>query len=205
MGIYGEESSMWSTQSRFTAVTRSLAIFMAVLLTATVAGPAPASAHFFDSTKMDDSWVDFGSDEDNQDHFLFWNHFVNRQMFEQYLPRTDLSGVEHCQHCWNDGTDIVWFAFPIPNNSSGAVVYGDWSCRKVRSNGKCERGRLRFQESLTRGISNSAAFAITCHEIGHGIGFDHYNDGCMHTSMSLVYPFTNVLSSHMITHINQQY
>jgi len=193
-------------RGRFKRVITSVAVVLAIVIAGTAVTATPASAHYFGLTKMDDSRVDFGSDEDVNDHFLFWNHFVHYQMTDQYDARTDLSGVEQCRHCWNDGTDIVWFAFPIPNASNGSRVLGDWSCRSFTLSGKCDRGRLRFNEGLTRAISGAAGFAITCHEIGHATGAEHYSDGgCMPASMNVNAPFTNVLSRHHIDHINSQY
>ena len=125
-------------------------------------------------------------------------------MRDQYSARTHLHGVEQCRQCWNDRTDIVWFAAVIPE--SGSPVYADWSCRKYLPDGKCERGRLRYQERFTRQISSTAGFFLTCHEIGHASGFQHHSDGCMHGSGGLFPPPSDgVLSAHMISHINAQY
>ncbi|MEV0135587.1 reprolysin-like metallopeptidase [Dactylosporangium sp. NPDC050688] len=79
-------------------------------------------------------------------------------------------------------------------------------CRSFYVSGKCDRGRLRFKGSLTRNISGDAGFGIACHEIGHAVGAEHYQDGgCMPSTMSLDWPFTNVLSSHLVAHIDAQY
>lgn len=196
---------MRSMHGQFMRVTRSLAVVLAVALAMAGLGPASASAHYFNLRKMDDAWVDFGSDEDNTDHFLFWNHFVHYQMFDQYFARTDLEGTEQCRHCWNDGTDVVWFAYPIPRNPDGTVVAGDQVCRKVLANGACDRSRVRFLEELSRNISGAAGFSLVCHEVGHAAGLEHFNDGCMSTPLNLVAPSSNVLTAHMITHINEQY
>lgn len=72
--------------------TRFLAVFAAVLTAAVGVGPAPASADYFTSIPMDDSFMNFGSDETNADHFLYWNHFVHYQNFDEYDARTDHYG-----------------------------------------------------------------------------------------------------------------
>jgi hypothetical protein len=178
---------------------------MAIILPA-----QPASAHYFytnASRLMDDTRVDFGSDEDNNDHHMFWNHFMHYQMFDQYSARTDLNAVEQCKGCWNDGTDVVWFATVIPKTADGTQPLADWVCRSWTTfSGRCDRGRLRFHEPLTRTISGAAGFAIACHEIGHATGAQHLDDGgCMRSWMDVNDPFTNHVSNHVIEHINLTY
>lgn len=183
------------------AITRSIAVsLLAVVVFVAAVPPRPASAHYFNLIKMDDRWVDFASDEDNNDHFLYWNHFVHYQMFDRYFAAdVVLSGSEQCRWCWNDGTDMVWFASPISS-------VGDEVCRKVRPNGTCDRARVRYRENLTRQIPDDTAWFIVCHEAGHVTGLDDYSDGCMHGSINLSYPpGDGTLSSHMKGHINVYY
>lgn len=197
----------WPWRGQTMPITRLVAVFAAIVITAVGLGQAPASAHNFVLIRMDDNFMDYGSDEDNDDHFLFWNHFVHFQNFDQYDARTDLIAGEQCRHCWNDATDIVWFAAPFAPKPDGSIVAGDESCRKSfpPPNQVCDRARVRFNESLTRNLSDNASFSLACHEIGHAIGFDHSSEGCMVTPLSRSNPASHVLTADMIGHINDAY
>jgi hypothetical protein len=179
---------------------RPTAVLLLIALLVALSPAQPAAAHYFGLIKMDDSVVDFGSDEDNLDHHLFWNHFVHFQMFDQYAARTDLSAVERCQGCWTNSTDVVWFATgDIPSLNADEV------CRAT-SGGKCNRARVRFNQALTRQIPGDGGFFLACHEIGHALGFEHLSDGCMYDPVDPHSPPQGGnLSSHMIDHINAQY
>jgi hypothetical protein len=182
-------------------MVRKLAVLSAVVALLVGLVPAGASAHFFGLRKMDDNWVDFASDEDNTDHYLFWNHFVHFQQIDQYQARTDLTVAEQPRWGWNNGTDVVWFAYPL-----GTGLNADEVCRAVRLNGTCDRARVRFGEHLTRAIPGAAGFFLACHEFGHAYGFEHLSDGCMHNPVNPQSPPNDgTLSSHMIGHINAQY
>lgn len=188
-------------------ITKLVAVFVVILITAVGLGPPPAAAHEFNLIRMDDRTFEFSSDEDNDDHFLFWNHFVHYQNFNEYDFRTDLYGREVCRHCWNDGTDIVWFAAPFAPKPDGSIVAGDETCRKSfpPPNVRCDRARVRFNEGLTRTISGDAGFSLACHEVGHAVGFDHSSEGCMVAELNRSFPASNVLTTDMITHINDAY
>jgi hypothetical protein len=190
-------------------ITKLFAVLVAILMTAVGLGPTPAAAHNFVLIKMDDRYMEFSSDEDNDDHFLFWNHFVYFQNFDEYDFRTDLYGIEVCRHCWNDGTDIVWFAWDLGviDPVTGLFKAGDETCGKSLPppNQVCDRARVRFNENLSRTISGDVGFSIACHEIGHAIGFDHSDEGCMPAVLSLSAPASNVLTTDMISHINFEY
>src|SRR5262245_26177015 len=48
--------------------SRPTAALLVIALLVALSPARPAAAHYFGLIKMDDSVVDFGSDEDNQDH-----------------------------------------------------------------------------------------------------------------------------------------
>lgn len=160
---------------------------------------APAQADFFGKLKMDDARVDFASDEANEDHQLYWNHFVHFQNIK-YDNLTVLTMLEQPRFAWNDHTDVVWFAAPFAD----AGVGGDEVCRKKVGlvNLRCDRARTRFNEALTRRIRDSDAFDIPCHEFGHAFGFEHMPQGCMNKA---VVGTNGAISQHMVDHINAQY
>jgi hypothetical protein len=163
--------------------------------------PVPASAHLFNKTRTDDSFVDFASDEDNTDHHLFWNHFVHFEQIDQYGARTDLTVSELPRWGWNGVTDVVWFAAALAPN-----VTGDEMCRVVNFNGRCDRARVRFAENLTRSIPGAAGFFLACHEFAHAYGFEHNPEGCMWASEDIYNPpWDGTLTGHMIDHINAVY
>jgi hypothetical protein len=152
---------------------------------------------------MDDYWVDFASDEDTDDDYLYWNHFVHFEQLNQYDARTDLVAADQPRSAWNDGTDVVWFA----TGDLPLDILGDEVCRAVHLvTLKCDRARVRFNEAWTRLIPDNAGFFVACHEFGHAYGFEHNNDACMITGEDpWSDPISGTLSSHMIDHINTQY
>jgi len=168
-------------------------------------GTAPsASAHNFGLRKTDNNVVTFASDEDNTDHYLFWNHFVHFQQVDQYDARTDLAVQERGRYQWDNSTDVVWFAAALEPG-----VNADEVCRVVNTvNRRCDRARVRFGEHL-RNIPGPGGFYLACHEFGHAYGLEHLDTGdrgCMSTSAN---PYdtglSGVLSNHMIGHINAEY
>lgn len=183
---------------------RGLVLAFGAALAFVTLSAQPAAAHWFGYIKMDDKWVDFASDEDNTDDYLFWNHFVHFEQLDQYDARTDLVATELPRWGWSQATDVVWFATDaLPIN-----LLGDETCRSLTSLGdKCDRARVRFNQSYSRDISENVGFWLACHEFGHAYGFEHFNDGCMQVGPNDQYSTTvsGVLSSHMIGHINAQY
>jgi hypothetical protein len=178
------------------------AVLAVIGLLVALSPASPAAGHAFELIKMDDATVDFGSDEDNNDHHLFWNHFMHFQMIDEYQNRTDLSVVERCKGCWTNSTDVVWFA----TGDLAANINADEACRATNANGTCNRARVRFNQSLTRTVPGNTGFFLACHEVGHAVGFNHLADGCMHDPINRQSPPQGgQLSGHMINHINERY
>jgi hypothetical protein len=160
--------------------------------------PAPAQAAAY----TDALPVTFASDEDNTDHYLYWNHFVHFQQWDQYHARTRLEVGELNRWAWNNDTDFVWFA-----GATEPGTYGIYNCRSV-ANGRCNRARVIFKEDLTRDprVPGDTGFFLACHEFGHGYGFEHlpaYEPNCMSEHLNVYYPHANgVLAQYNIDRIN---
>lgn len=176
-----------------------IAMLVSFLLSFSLTYMLPAYAHDFGLIKTDDGRVSYGSDESNDDHHLFWNHFVFFQSENEYQARTDLNMVEIQRFGWANGTDIVWFAANLADGTAG-----DESCRRTVGiiNRTCDRARVRFNEDLTRNYPEIRAFELACHEFGHALGFEHRRSACMNTDIRGV---GGSLNDHMIDHINDQY
>ncbi len=174
------------------------AMFVAAILA------APAFAHEFDLVKSDNNVVTFASDEDNNYHWSWWNHFVHYQQKDQYDARTDLVASEQPRWGYNGDTDVIWWAAPLVDNA-------DYKCVKVNWwNGRCNQGHLRFNEKYTGVVPANTGWYLACHEFGHHYGLDHLNtteSGCMTQPMDPWNPPASggYLNPHMINHINAQY
>jgi hypothetical protein len=180
-------------------------------LTAMVVGSAvPAKAHFFGYDGavglQANREVRFSSDEDNTDHFLYWNHFVHHQqiIYDQY---TVLTMVEQPRWFRDGLTDFMWFASAI----NPVDAFGYHQCRRWTWTGnKCAYAVVVFNERMTRQLPTNTAFHVACHEIGHSYGFWHKplitgeENSCMAPPKYDQNQTFNI-SGHMIQHINDSY
>ena len=99
------------------------------------------------------------------------------------------------------GTDYVyWYVTPL-----GLLPWAaDAACVSLpQGSTKCQRARIRFEETNILTMPAANRLQGSCHELGHTLGFPHNSltEGCMSGGT----PNNGVLSQHEIDHINYCY
>ncbi len=187
-----------------------LTLALALATTFIASSPAaPTAAHQFDNRKSDNSFVTFASNEDNDYHYLWWNHFVHFQQYDQYDARTDLVVKEQPRRGYNGDTDIIWWV--APQNELGFGNDGTYRCVKVNwTNLRCNQGQMKLTDTYPGQVPANSAWFVVCHELGHAYGLQHldtWEGGCMLSGFDRWNPPASGgwLNDHMIKHINAYY
>lgn len=171
----------------------------------------PASAHSFGLMRSDNSDFTHSSDEDWDHDWSWWNHFVHFESMQEFDWRTDLREREEARFRGNGDTDVRWF---VTGTQAGHLPPGtnaDYVCTNVR-NGRCNQGRVRFNQEFTNRAPVNTGWYLVCHEFGHHFGFEHMANtdpeaGCMTQFLDPWNPPATggSLNRHMIDHINGAY
>lgn len=170
-----------------------------------IAVATSVQAHGFATSASPDHYVadssihTFISTEGNSAERFWIESIFDDRMVSQYNDRTDLTTIK-ASSC-STMTDVYWF---VTNISSGP---GDATCVSYldapASPPVCDQVRVRFDPDWASSVSGYEKRQGTCHEIGHSVGFDdsqpEANTGCM-SGGSIGH-----LSSHEVTHLNQEY
>jgi hypothetical protein len=74
-------------------------------------------------------------------------------------------------------------------------------CQELTPGNRCAKFNVSYDTNDTNGFTDSERQLVACHELGHTVGLRHGGGGCVETGQfNLVH-----LSSHDISHINQNY
>ncbi len=159
--------------------------------------PNPSRSLYY----SDNSVVSHRSVECNNADFLHFNHFMHFTYVYDVDP-TDLSHSEKTPRpCGTRDSqdDQYWYA-TAQSNFSTANAVGDWKCF-WSSGDKCNRGRIRLLETMRTGSSDATKWNVACHEVAHGLAFDHGDTGlsCMDNGGN------GIFDTYMINKINGHY
>jgi hypothetical protein len=141
-----------------------LAVGIGILLPAGPAdagyGDAPWSAPF-----ADDYSHSHVTQESNPGDAFFWQGLMNHSFEGDYEP-TDLKVWQRSSYIsW---IDVYWYATPtLPNPAAAA----DTTCIVWKDSQRCDRFRIRIKEDARYNLSTLGQQNLTCHEIGHTVGF----------------------------------
>ncbi len=124
----------------------------------------------------DDRNFSFTSIESNEgDYYLFLGH-MHASMYDDYGAQTVISAHDYYRtyYTW---IDIEWF-LTAQSNLDDETVAADITCARWSNQTayKCDQFRMRVSER-NRTASNATLDNIACHEIAHGVGFDHGDTG----------------------------
>lgn len=144
-------------------------VFVLAFIVGSLLSARPAGAQFGDAPWAapfaDDYSHSHISVESNPGDAFFWQGIMNSSLEGDYEP-TDLSVWQASAYAsW---VDIYWYATPSLENPAAAA---DTTCMSWRDAERCDRFRIRIKEDARYKLTTLLQENLTCHEIGHTVGF----------------------------------